>query len=615
MENIRTRYPGAQPFSDDSLSKSVFFGREQEMVALTDQITANRLVVVYAKSGVGKTSLLQAGVCPLLREDCYAPLTVRVNDIRKGPLNSVMEGISTAAKRQGLEYHPGSQHSLWHFFKTVEFWRNDLLLTPVLLLDQFEELFTLHTPEARESFLIELGYLIRGVRPDAEFLKRPGVYGNITEEPDVSDTSPQIRVVLSLREDFLGFLEEASDRIPQILDQRFRLTPLTVEAAAAALNGPSTVEDERFSTSTFSYHPDTVQAILDYLSRRAQTGVASTSRDVEPFQLQLVCQRVERQVMKRQHQAKAQIVITMTDLGGENGLHETLRDFYDSVLRALPTMKDRRKVGQLCRNFLISSAGRRLSLEVGEIERMMDINRETLAFLVDRRLLRSDQRAESYYYELSHDSLVEPVIAASRVSMTGIGLLNLLGSILLCIFGVVCLAVPYMLGIGMSDKVHTGITIFFLVMALTSGWLGFTVMRKSAATLSMFAGAFLKGGSRQNRQPLGSVVIAGWSIIGLAVAVIKLFQGSDPEEYLVYSCILALLQIVAVWKLLHKRSLAFYLFILLLILDIGGLIYFKVNDIIEMENWQFSFSLLLALLIDGGIVAYLRHLRQRNQLL
>ena len=155
MTETLYRYPGAQPFRDDEFSRRMFFGREPASVALTDQILANRLVIVYAKSGLGKTSLLNAGVAPRLRDAGNLPLFVRVNDIEGGPLHSVFEGVRAEAERQQVEYVPGDSSSLWSFFKTVEFWRGDLLLTPVLIIDQFEELFTLQSEGAREAFLSE----------------------------------------------------------------------------------------------------------------------------------------------------------------------------------------------------------------------------------------------------------------------------------------------------------------------------------------------------------------------------------------------------------------------------------------------------------------------------
>src|SRR6516225_8383217 len=111
------RYPGAQPFRDDDVARQTFFGRDGAAIALSDQVLANRLVVVYAKSGVGKTSLLNAGVAPALRKAGTIPLFLRVNDIEHDILRSVLDGIQAEAARQKVEYHPGDATSLWSFFK------------------------------------------------------------------------------------------------------------------------------------------------------------------------------------------------------------------------------------------------------------------------------------------------------------------------------------------------------------------------------------------------------------------------------------------------------------------------------------------------------------------
>ena len=98
---------GAQPFSDNDFSRQVFFGRGSASRTLADKIPANRMVIVYARSGLGKTSLLQAGVAPRLREEDHLPLFVRVNDLRSGPFAGVLETIPGEAARQGIEYVPG----------------------------------------------------------------------------------------------------------------------------------------------------------------------------------------------------------------------------------------------------------------------------------------------------------------------------------------------------------------------------------------------------------------------------------------------------------------------------------------------------------------------------
>jgi len=319
MAEQRNRYPGAQPFSDDDFSRKVFFGRENAARVLADKILANHMVTVYARSGLGKTSLLQAGVAPKLRDEGFLPLFVRVNDTNIGPFRALLETIPGEAQRQHIEYVPGRSESLWSFFKTAEFWRGDVLLTPVLILDQFEELFTLQSEQARAHFLNELSYLTRGVRPPSDDETPPGV--------ELSEHPPVVNIVLSLREDYLGFLEEAAEHLPQILDARFRLAPLDLDAAQEAIVGPAAVTDPGLETSPFALDPAAVTAILDYLSRARTRRASDTRRYVEPFQLQLICRRMEQLADARQKASRADLTITMADLGGEAGLTPDLARF------------------------------------------------------------------------------------------------------------------------------------------------------------------------------------------------------------------------------------------------------------------------------------------------
>jgi hypothetical protein len=430
--NTRTRYPGAQPFPDTDVSRRTFFGREQSSAALTDQILANRLVIVYAKSGVGKTSLLNAGVAPRLREAGSLPLLVRVNDTQRGPLISVLEGIRAEAERQQVEYVPGTTRSLWEFFKSVEFWREDLLLTPVLIIDQFEELFTVQSEEAREAFLTELGPLVRGVPP-----------AHLAQADADSEAAPSVRVLLCLREDFLGLLEEAADHIPQIMDHRFRLTPLTRQGAQQAIIEPAAISDETFATKPFRLEPKLVTTILDYLSNSA-SGVRNPKRQyVEPFQVQLICHRIEQLVDRKQRLSTDDVAFSLEDLGGEPALRRTLEDFYTDAINSVPEKHLRPAARRLCEQFLISPEGRRLSLDERELQRQLGLPQATLRRLVESRLLRSDRRSDSTHYELSHDALVDPVLASRRTKALFIGWTRIVGggafSLLMFFFTLVCI--------------------------------------------------------------------------------------------------------------------------------------------------------------------------------
>jgi photosystem II stability/assembly factor-like uncharacterized protein len=462
MTQILHRYPGAQPFRDDEFSRRTFFGREPASIALTDQILANRLVVVYAKSGLGKTSLLNAGAAPRLREAANMPLFVRVNNIEEGPLFSVFEGVRAEAERQQVEYVDGDRSSLWSFFKTVEFWRNDLLLTPVLILDQFEELFTLQSQEKREKFLLELGYLIRGVSPQSH---QPA-------EANLSDAPPSLHVVLSLREDFLGLLEEASDHIPEIMDHRYRLAPLSYEMASKAITEPAAIDDKEIATKAFRLKPDFVTSILNYLTR-STTGRGTPGRQVEPFHLQLICQRIEKIAAFKQQSESGEIVLSFQDIGGEAGLAKTLENFYTNAIHSIPGRHLQGAVRILCEQFLISPEGRRLSIDERELLRQLKLPRETLSQLVESRLLRTDRRSDSTYYELSHDALVQPVLASRRMQALVVGWSALVAGaiIILSSGGLIALFVWYSFSKARETSDYAAAS-FFIIFSLFLGTLG-----------------------------------------------------------------------------------------------------------------------------------------------
>jgi hypothetical protein len=53
-------------------------------------------------------------------------------------------------------------------------------------------------------------------------------------------------------------------------------------------------------------------------------------------------------------------------------------------------------------------------MEESEIQRHASVSPATLRTLIDLRLVRAEQTPEGTYYELSHDSLINPVLASSR---------------------------------------------------------------------------------------------------------------------------------------------------------------------------------------------------------
>jgi conflict system STAND superfamily ATPase len=164
------RYPGTRPFGDTEADQKTFYGRETEADDLTNQVLSSKLVVLYRDSGVGKTSLLQAGVFPLLRERDFLPLPIRLKQPPESQKPTLLEvcwaAIEKACECQKIKYTPGEKTGLWEFFKTAIFLKQAELQEPVLVFDQFEDIFDAYDRESRRAFARELGWLLGRTPPD-----------------------------------------------------------------------------------------------------------------------------------------------------------------------------------------------------------------------------------------------------------------------------------------------------------------------------------------------------------------------------------------------------------------------------------------------------------------
>jgi DNA-binding winged helix-turn-helix (wHTH) protein len=207
-------YPGLAPFTE---ADAVFFlGRETEVAALWRKISSRRLLAVVGPSGIGKTSLLRAGVVPA------APAGWRALVLTPGEVPSLALGRALAPDHAG---DPATVTQLVGFtdpdtaLAVVSRWRGQWR-GAVLIVDQFEELFTLNPPEVQEGFI--------------ELLRR------LVDAADV-------HVVLSVRDDFLL----QCHRFPMIAPVFKDLTPIgppNSEALRRAIKEPAARQLVRFES-------------------------------------------------------------------------------------------------------------------------------------------------------------------------------------------------------------------------------------------------------------------------------------------------------------------------------------------------------------------------------
>jgi WD40 repeat protein len=208
----RSPYPGLASFTERDTG--VFFGREVEVEALWRRLETRRLVAVIGPSGVGKTSLVRAGVIAS-RPAGWGALLFTPG---AAPQRNLGEALAPE-----LAGDPNALRRLLSFEETevavdlVRRWRRSHA-EALLVVDQFEELFTLNARESQEAFVNLLGRLAR--------------------EGDV-------HVLLSMRDDFLIRCAEHEDLAP-VFESLIPLAELGTSGQRRALVEPAGRRGYRF---------------------------------------------------------------------------------------------------------------------------------------------------------------------------------------------------------------------------------------------------------------------------------------------------------------------------------------------------------------------------------
>ena len=239
---IENPWAGLASYEDPASSerKLKFCGRDDDTYDMVKLISKNVFVTLYGKSGIGKTSLLNAGVFPELREKQYTPISLRLGILKptKGP--SYQSIIIDAIKRASAhivefnvideQTNEKSDDYLWNFFARHRFFDiNDNPTSPALVLDQFEEVLRTHSKDG-EILLRQINYL-----NDKD---------NTIDRQEIDGTTyyykQNFRVVISIREDDLYRLEDCISRnfLPSLRRCRYHLMPLNDDQAELVIREP-----------------------------------------------------------------------------------------------------------------------------------------------------------------------------------------------------------------------------------------------------------------------------------------------------------------------------------------------------------------------------------------
>ncbi len=378
-------YVGPRPFEREE--KNLFFGREREISELQSLLTAHRTLLLYAASGAGKTSLLNAGLLPLMEQEGFEVLPIaRVRGLIPGGVrpedisnlyvfNTLMGWTEDEAAHKTLP-----RMSLAEFLKTREhILDSEGFSAPRLIIfDQFEELFTLYQEHWKQR---------------ADFFHQVA---------EALEQDPVLRVLFVMREDYLASLDPYVSLLPERLRARYRLVRLRFEDACQAVEGPLKGSERSFADGVAA------RLVGELLKTKVQsvTGetVEAVGEYVEPVQLQIVCRNLWDSL-------PAEVtVITSGHLRSFGDVDEALKGFYENAVQKTISETDV-KEEELRKWFaqeLITPAGTRGTVYRGK-EDTDGIPNAAVDILENEHILRGELRAGAHWYELTHDRLIEPI--------------------------------------------------------------------------------------------------------------------------------------------------------------------------------------------------------------
>ena len=388
-------WPGLESY--DEASTEFFNGRQAEADDLLRRIVDEPVTILFGKSGLGKTSLLHAGVFPRLRRKDLLPIAVRLQ-IGTGSeplIQQVRTRLLEALATEGIEHEkPRSDETLWEYLHRadLEFWTpQNRLVRPVLFFDQFEELFTLGAavPEAVLAFREDLADLAEN-RISADLAKR--IDQDEGAALHLDGQAMPYKIVIALREDFLADLEGWRQTMPTLRRNRMRLLPMGPEQALQA------VHNERTNHLVSEAIARRIVAFLSAGAAASDSPDLHAGPAVEPALLSLFCRGVNEH-RKRDHKS------TFDDALIEGGKGTIVVDFYRSCLA-----DQRPRVHYFIEENLVTEYGYRNSYAVEDALEHGAATASELETLINRHLLRHEQHLGIERVELTHDILTKAVV-------------------------------------------------------------------------------------------------------------------------------------------------------------------------------------------------------------
>jgi hypothetical protein len=246
-----------------------FFGRDSDLILVQSRLFSSRCTLLFAASGVGKSSFLDAKLAPAV-ESQWQIVTHRSWATRP-PLDGLRAAIAAKVPEPDL----GDAALLTQVERLIEL--SGRSRGCLIVLDQFEEVFQhWRDSKALDDFAGEVARLVHA----------PGI---------------EARVLLTMREEFLGELSLFDNLIPDLFNNCYRLKNATRGEAEEIITRTAALRGVECGSGLDPLVDDLVRAASRIAAARisgpgTRTDESPRSRIPMPF-LQIVCFRLWQQQM------------------------------------------------------------------------------------------------------------------------------------------------------------------------------------------------------------------------------------------------------------------------------------------------------------------------------
>ena len=390
---MRKRYPLKFLDAYTKEDKDIFFGREEEENLLYEMIFQTDLLLVYGASGTGKTSLIQCGLSKKFQSHDRLALTVRrknnLNDSLKkcleiagGKINKIEEDLEWLyedwTRNRNSNKAPSNSSELASQFKALYLKH----FKPIhLIFDQFEELYILGSKSEQELFISTVKKIL--------LVKQP------------------VKIIISIREEYLGYLYEFEKQVPELMSKRLRVEAMNLEKVKSVIRKIASYPNGNIHLKKGEEEDI---AILIYGKTRGE----DKSKSVQLPYLQVFLDRLYLQITNDKSRQK-EATFSLSALNEMGDIGDVLRDFLDDRVRSIARklQLNEENIWKILSPFVTLEGTKEPLSEEQLNDRLKSISptiiKNTLGAFVEDRVLRFAENEQ--LYEIAHDSLAKQIKA------------------------------------------------------------------------------------------------------------------------------------------------------------------------------------------------------------